>query len=341
MLSALREPRLLPDPAVAGMLAAPRLERLPGTVRGAVGWRADATSLLLHALLILLFVVELPDWLKRHQAEAPPAIEVTLVPMPPPAPAAPPTPVPPAQVPLASDASSEGPAKPKPAEHAEAAPAAPEAAPPAAPTRKPEPSPAPAPVAKAAPAEPHRAPTPVPRSALAPPRPAPAPANPERAAAESEPQTALAVPAPEIAPKPRGEQPAAPKSGAAQYTGFAVAAAVTPGGRDAAVYNAYLAAVRDKIAAQRHLLKPFYLSGGGVVMGLVIDRAGRLLDAGVMASSGSRALDHTVSQMVTLAAPFGPPPPEIDGARIALRFDLTLPSSAAEWDELMAPGKPG
>ena len=320
------EPRLLANPPAPAILVVPALTDVPRTVRGAVGLPPTTVSLLLHGLLLLLILLGLPDWLQRQHDAPPPVIEVALVLPPPPAPQPPPAPPrPQARVPLASDAASEGPSPPKPAEPAQAAPAATEPGPTAAPARKPEP--------------PRAVSPPLPRSTLAVPRPAP-PDSPPRAA-EPAPQTALAVPAPEPAPTDRGEQPAAPKTGSAPRTGFTVAAAVAPGGRNAAVYNAYLAAVRDKIAEQRRLLKPYYLSGGGVVMGLVIDRAGRLIDAGVMQSSGSRALDHTVSQMVTLAAPFGPPPAEIDGTRISLRFDLVLPTTAAEWDQMMAPGKPG
>jgi TonB family protein len=143
------------------------------------------------------------------------------------------------------------------------------------------------------------------------------------------------------APTARGETPPAPSTGKAAQSAFSVAPSMLAGGREAALYNAYLAAVRDKIFQHRQLLKPYYLSGGGVVVGLVLDRAGRLSDSGLLASSGSRALDYTVIKMVALAAPFGPPPPEIGGTRIQLRFDLTLPTTASDWERMMSGEPPG
>jgi outer membrane biosynthesis protein TonB len=332
---------LLPEgPERDGDLHAPAVWAAP-IRRGPVAWRSSAVSLLLHALLLLLILIGLPDWLRRHQPEQT-AIEVTLVqppppPAPPPKPAAKP-PAPPPPAPLSSDAQSEGPKRPSPAEKAEAAPAAPEPGPQAAPPRKVETPPA-TPSAKPAPAEPKRAPTPPPpRAALAVPQAAPAPASPsQRKAAETE--TALATPPPERAPTSRGEAPPAPRSGKAPRTGFSVVAATEPpGGEQAALYDAYLAAVRDKIAGQRRLLRTFYGVGGRLAIRLVIDPVGRLTAFGTLVSSGSYSLDYTVNQMVALAAPFGPPPASLAGVDLVL--NMLLPDSEADWNALMA-GQPG
>jgi len=338
------EPRLLAAPAAPdeGLTAVPGW-RLPGAGRSPVGLRPTSVSLALHALLVLLILIGIPDWLRRHEMTPPPPIEVSLVvpepPKPPPAPPAPPAPKPPPAAPLASDASSAAPGRPSPAKQEEAAPAAPEPGPAAAPPRKPTPTP-PLKVAKPTPAPVVHAATPVPRSA---PGPGPAPASTQRAA-ESETRVATAEPPPEPARSStaHGEQPPAPRTGKATYTGLDVTPlGKPPGGPEAAFYDAYLAAVRDKIAQQRGLLKPFYLSSGDVGMGLEIDRAGRLINTGLLSTSGSRALDYTVNQMVVLAAPFGPPPPEISGEHVFLRFQLSLPLTQADWDALLGSNAPG
>lgn len=333
----------------AAALVAPALGPLPPRSRGGISIPALLAALLVHGaipLLILLgTLLGLLDWLWRtHEPERPP-IEVALVVEPPPAPPVvePPKPTPPPpRVPLSSDAQSEGPGKPNPAKQDdEPAPKAPEPGPRAAPPAPKAETPAPQPAPKPATAEPPKPPAPpAPRSTLHAARPQPAPAAPAKPA-EPETQTATRAPAPEVAPAPRGEQPPAPAMGKAVYRGFAMATLETPAGLSPALYNAYLAAVRDKIAAQRGLLKSFRFSGGGVRMHLALDRAGRLTDAAVVASTGSRALEHTTAQMVTLAAPFPPPPPEFTGAHILLRFDMILPSSAADWDEFLAGAKPG
>jgi outer membrane biosynthesis protein TonB len=302
--------------------------------------------LFLHALLIVLFLVGLPAWLMRQQAETPPPLEVALVveppPAPPPAPAPPPKPEPLPKVPLSSDAQAEGPGKPAPAKQDEAAPEAPAPGPPATVDKKPDPpAPRPTPPKPPASAE-HRPPTPpVPRSTVHPTQPAPTAAAPVKPT-EQETQTAARTPAPETAPTARGEQPPVPGTGKAVHRGFDVVGLEVPAGIEPAIYNAYLAAVRDKIFEQRYLLKTFRYSGGGVRLHLEIDRLGRLQGKAVVASTGSPTLGYTAENMVALAAnPFPPPPAQFTGERIYLRFDLILPTNAAEWDAMMATGKPG
>jgi protein TonB len=167
----------------------------------------------------------------------------------------------------------------------------------------------------------------------------PAPAAPVKPA-EPETQTAAAAPPKEVAPTPRGEQPPAPAFGKAVYRGFAMAALDPPAGLNPAVYNAYLAAIRDKLAQERGRLRTFRYSGGGVRVHFTLDRQGRLQQAGVAASTGSRALENTVLNMLSYAAPFPAPPPEFSGAEISLRFDMILPTSAADWEEFLAGAKP-
>ncbi len=346
-----REPRLLPEgPERDAALIAPAAWQAPRR-RGPIGWRWTAVSLLLHALLVLLILVGLPDWMLRRQTPPQPVIEVTLVqppppPPPPPPPQAvkPPQPAPPPPPPAAGPAVERTPSPRRPS--ASTPPrrprrprAAQEPGPQAAPPRKVETPPA-TPSAKPAPAEPRRAPTPPPpRSALTGAQPAPAPASPTQSKAP-ETETAMSAPPPERAPTTRGEATPAPKAGKAAHTGLAlVALTEPPGGLEPAIYDAYLAAVRDKIAEHRQLLRTFYGSGGGIAVRLVIDRAGRLSDFSTLAGSGSMSLDNTVRNMLALAAPFAPPPPTIAGTD--LLFRLQLPETEAEWREFLGSGNPG
>src|SRR3954454_1781611 len=79
----------------AALLVAPALGPLPPRQRGGMV-RPSAVSLLLHALILVLILVELglPDWLRRTPTEPPPPLEVTLVVEPPPAPPPAPPPMP-------------------------------------------------------------------------------------------------------------------------------------------------------------------------------------------------------------------------------------------------------
>src|SRR5277367_1158588 len=126
-----REPRLLPEgPDVANALSAPAAGRAPAptVTRARVGLRPTTVSVLLHAVIIILILVDLRDWWMQTPAAPPPTIEVTLVQPPPPPPPPAPKPVvkppepapPPPAVPLSSDAMSEGAKRPSPADKAEA-----------------------------------------------------------------------------------------------------------------------------------------------------------------------------------------------------------------------------
>jgi protein TonB len=57
---------------------------------------------------------------------------------------------------------------------------------------------------------------------------------------------------------------------------------------------------------------------------LVIDRSGRLLDVWVRRTSGSELLDRAGAQMIRDAAPYGPVPDDIPGARLEIAVRLPL-----------------
>ncbi len=332
-----REPRLAPRPAAPSASLAAPLEgrRAPAPGRESVGWNPTGVSLLVHALLVLLIVIGLPEWLLRRHEAPPPVIEVALVLPPPPAPEVKPSPKPPPEVPRSSDASSKGRARPTPAENAEAAPTAREPGPSAAPPRKADVS-SPAPAAKPSAAEVRHAPVPpAPRSIITVPQTAPAAASPTPAPPS---EHHMASVAPEPAPTPRGADTPAPRTGKAPQTGFGVVVPDPPGGIDPAVFDPYLASVRDKIMTKRELLRTFQYSREAVVLWLVLDDKGRLSDFGVAESSGSPTFEHYAKNMLALAPYFGPPPPGISGRR--LYFYLIIPDNQADWDELMATGKP-
>jgi outer membrane biosynthesis protein TonB len=239
-------------------------------------------------------------------------------------------------VPLASDAMAEGEAKQlAPAEKAEAAPAAPAPGTPAAPERKPEP-PSAKPSAKPAQAEPKRATTPPPPRATAS-LPGPQQASPtQKEAPETE--TAMSAPPPERATSERGKAPNQPGTGKAAQTGFATMAVNVPGGDLAAAFDPYLAGVRDKIMTQRDLLRTFRHDTGQVVVVLILDQAGRLQKFEPVSLSGSMSLANTVLNMIARAPSFGSPPAPLVGAH--LYFTLGLPDTEAEWEQMMATGRP-
>jgi TonB family protein len=100
--------------------------------------------------------------------------------------------------------------------------------------------------------------------------------------------------------------------------------------------DAYVAAVRQRLATQRALLRPFYLSAGEVVLGLEIDRAGRLVNGLIVSGSGSRELDRAAARMATDAAPYAPPPATLTGNPITVKVVLRLPQTRVDWDALLA-----
>jgi TonB family protein len=114
------------------------------------------------------------------------------------------------------------------------------------------------------------------------------------------------------------------------------AASAAPSARsDGSAEDVYRAAVRNRIAGQRALLRPFYLTTGRVVLGLEIDRGGRLVNGAILTGSGSSELDRAAARMATFAAPFAPPPHELAGDPVTVTVVLTLPADKATWDSLL------
>jgi TonB family protein len=120
----------------------------------------------------------------------------------------------------------------------------------------------------------------------------------------------------------------------------AAAPSINPTGVPNGVEDVYRTAVRSRLATQRALLRPFYLTTGQVVLGLEIDRQGRLVNGAILTGSGSTALDRAAARMATLAAPFAPPPQELAGDPIAVKVVLTLPDDKAGWDSLLEAAAP-
>ena len=79
-------------------------------------------------------------------------------------------------------------------------------------------------------------------------------------------------------------------------------------------FKRYPAAARDRSEA------------GEITLKLVLDRSGRVADAGIVRGSGSSRLDAAALEMATRADPLPPPPEQIPGERIELlvpvRFQL-------------------
>ncbi|UYN94997.1 MAG: energy transducer TonB [Enhydrobacter sp.] len=61
---------------------------------------------------------------------------------------------------------------------------------------------------------------------------------------------------------------------------------------------------------------------GTVVLRLVIDRSGRLIDASVAQSSGHTVLDKALLETIRAAAPYAPLPPELPGDRVTLNVPV-------------------
>jgi len=122
---------------------------------------------------------------------------------------------------------------------------------------------------------------------------------------------------------------------AARSSGAAAHAAAGAGGRDASrtapgasvgaggddrAFADFLAAVSERIG--RHLVAPARAARGGqVLLGVVLDRGGRLRKARVERSSGDRALDRAAQRALRRAAPF-PVPPGLPETR--LRFEVPI-----------------
>ncbi len=98
----------------------------------------------------------------------------------------------------------------------------------------------------------------------------------------------------------------------------------------------YVAAVRQRLATQLALLRPFYLTAGEVVLGLEIDRTGQLVNGLIVSGSGSSELDRAAARMATYAAPYAPPPAALAGEHVTVQVVLRLPNDKAAWDALLA-----
>lgn len=290
-------------------------------------WYEIAVSILLHATVLLLILVVMPIWFPRPVAPPPP-LEVSIVPEPErPVPArptpkaeTPPPPAPPER--RSSDASSEGAAPRSEAKKAEAAPSAADAET-AAPSQSKRATPAPTP-------EPVR-PRPEPSSRQVREQPKPLPTLRQPAPSATEPQIEADVPA--KAQTSRTSR--APALGDAAASGFGVESDRPAGGDEAAVYDAYLAAIRDKIFTQRSVLRNYFRANQGVVIGMVLDRDGRLIDLGLIEPSDSLALNSAAQKMIALAAPFAPPPTDLPGPKIGIRFSFRFPDDRAVWEQVV------
>ncbi|HUK60370.1 MAG TPA: TonB family protein [Stellaceae bacterium] len=244
---------------------------------------AIALALLLHVLIALWLLF---GW-GEEGAPEPPAIEVTLVTLPPPAPPAPPPPAPqPPQKQLSARQSGPD----------EVTTAAPHAAEPAPAPETPPPAAAPSEAAK-----PPEAP-PVATGLEPPPEEkpkAPTPPTPQT------PKPKLALRAPNVEPPPidriLGEKDA---------TG-----------------DPYLNALWSRIERNRKPTTPVGPAGlhleGTTVFKLLLDRGGRMDELDVVSSSGSPLLDEEARRMIVAATPF-PAPPADYPERIPLRVTIHL-----------------
>jgi TonB family protein len=105
---------------------------------------------------------------------------------------------------------------------------------------------------------------------------------------------------------------------------------------DSTAGDVYVAAVRQRLATQRALLRPFYLTTGEVVLGLEIDHRGQLVNGLIVSGSGSSDLDRAAARMATYAAPYAPPPAALGADTITVKVVLRLPADKAAWDDLLA-----
>lgn len=152
---------------------------------------------------------------------------------------------------------------------------------------------------QAGPVAPHRPPG-GPRTPAARPRPAPVPS--------SQPPTILLVP-----PAPLAIEPIVMPSQAAEG-GSADPLAVT--------MQAYRRAIMARLEAQRARVKPHTSDGRGATGAILfrIEKTGRLLEASVAESTGSRTLDRAAMAIVRRAAPFPAIPDELPD-----ELTITLP----------------
>lgn len=308
--------------------APPEQERLRARPAMTLDWSDILISILLHALILAILLLGIPAWFPDQSPDEKP-IEVSLVPEPVPTPKPAPPPAPQGPPPLekrSSDASSDAPGAPREAVKGEAAPEQPNPGPPqpqqAPKAAAPQPLPSPVPHAETAPkqanAETQR------RSAQAVKQPVP-------------PAEMAAITAPPLPEPPKTGQPVAPGLGKAAATGFAVQADQPPGGEEAAVYDAYLATIRDQIYTQRRVLRNYFRANQQVTIGILLDRAGRPIDMGLIEPSDSLALNSIVLKMVALAGTFPPVPATMPGPKLGIRFEFRFPPDREDWERIVGP----
>jgi hypothetical protein len=300
----------LPPPAAYGPeLAVPaELDRLVPRRWADLEWQDPLISLTFHLLILLLIFWTGESLLTKPPPLPPQGIQVTLVQPPPPPPPQQqqqqqkPPPPKPEEKPdedlshHASDAMAEAPElPPAAAKKDEAAPKEDKIAP----TEKKQEKLTEAPVMK----------SPIPPTPDAPAKRTneierkPAPPTKAKDAEVAKLESLLPVPI------PQSEAVIAPSDGKAARAGFAVEGDERPGGIEAAIYDAYLAAVRDQIFTRRDRLRTYYAANTGFAIRIEVDAEGRLRVDEMAQESGSRAIDYAAKQMVAEAGVNNFPPP--------------------------------
>ncbi len=336
---------LAPLPAYGPELAVPaELERLLPRRWADLEWKDPLISLSFHLAILLLLLWGGASLLTPPIPPPPQSIQVTLVQPPPPPPPPPPQqqqqqPKPPPPKPQekpdedlshhASDAMAEAPEEPPAAaKKDEAAPKEDKVAP----TQKKQEKVTEAPVTK----------SPIPPTPDAPAKRTneidrkPAPPTKAKDAEVAKLESLLPIPI------PQSEAVIAPSDGKAERAGFAVEGDAHPGGVVAAIYDAYLASVRDQIFTRRDELRNQFAANRRVIIRIEIDANGLLKVQEVADTSGSSATDEAVRKMVVLASlgNFPPPPPRLlpimKNGLLGMYFMMSFPSTRAEWDRQFA-----
>lgn len=296
-----------------------------------VTWKDVAISGALHLLLVLLFLGVIDNLMQEPPPTVPQTMTVNLVreqPQPPPQQPAPQQqqeqPKPPPEQDLShrsSDASSEGPGEPKPAAKGEAAPEQPEKGKVSLAPSKTESAPA------------LHDPTPPKPDTLARKTTEAVRKDPQPSKAKDDEVAKVEAPQNPSAAR-RTERLASPSTGEAAATGFEVMSAEDPGGFDAAVYDAYLAKVRDQIFTQRQMIRRFFTPNGGFVLAIKIDAQGRLQE--MEPRQGDFTIAYGAKDMVNASSlPGGFPPPPANIVRnggVSLYLIMRFPSDRAEWE---------
>jgi hypothetical protein len=304
-----------------------------------ITWKDVAISSALHALLLLLFLGVIDNLLREQDqvVPPPPPISVSIVQEQPPPPPPPPPQQQQKQEPQppqpkdddprlrSSDASSEGPSPPKPAAKGEAAPSQPEQGKLSLAPSKKETSPA---LHDPTPPKPDafRKTTEAQRK-----DPKPTRAKDDEVAAFEAPQTTVQT--------RRSETRESSTSGKDKATGFEVVGDDNPGGPEAAIYDAYLAKVRDQIVTAKSEIRNYWTAGAGFQVAITLDAQGRLMDMEEINNMGSRPLSNAARNMITRASLAGfPPPPAMllrDGT-LKCRFVYFFPPDRSVFEQAIA-----